>query len=82
MTNKANLNIPAILNMADFVLIGKTYEDNHIASDIKGKYRLKITLDDLNPPMDDSEYSKSTKQVVHVENQNEGVQLVCLDIVI
>ena len=32
--------------------------------------------------MDDSEYSKSTKEVVHVENQNEGVQLVCLDIVI
>ena len=61
MTNKANLNIPAILNMADFVLIGKTYEDNHIAGDIKGKYRLKITLDDLNTPMDDSEYKEYFK---------------------
>ena len=61
MTNKVQLNIPSVLNMDDFIAVGKTYEDNYIAGAIKGQYRLKIALDDLALAADDPAYQEYFK---------------------
>lgn len=58
MTSKVKTSIPSILNMSDFILVGEVYEDNHIAGDIKGKYRLKTAVDDLGLSIDDPAYKE------------------------